>query len=282
MSVAELVDLCYIFASILSISTMELVTTPQAARLLGVAPTTVKRWVDEGRLSCVRTPGGHRRFHRGEVARVLAAGGGQVDDFSLRCVEQLLSEPDRYAVQSLLMGARGRLGSWWAVADVLAAALTEIGRRWGNGQCSVGQEHVASECLRRGLSACLATLPSANPERRCLLATVQDDQHTLGLSLAELCAAECGWRGLWLGSPTPTTELVEAIESFRPGLVAISASAWSSDADVLRAHFRWIAKACRAQGARLVLGGRGAWPEKPTYGARAGSFEEFAKLLTDD
>lgn len=51
-----------------------------AARLLGVDPDTLRRWSDEGRIEAFTTPGGHRRFDRRELDRLLAArhpGTGQ-------------------------------------------------------------------------------------------------------------------------------------------------------------------------------------------------------------
>lgn len=44
------------------------------ARLLGVHPGTVTRWVEEGRLKAIRTPGGHRRIARSELDRFLEGG----------------------------------------------------------------------------------------------------------------------------------------------------------------------------------------------------------------
>lgn len=52
----------------------ELITTRAAAALLGVGTTSIKRWTDDGTLACVRTAGGHRRFLRSEVLRLLDAG----------------------------------------------------------------------------------------------------------------------------------------------------------------------------------------------------------------
>ncbi len=39
-----------------------LFTTNDAANMLRVDKSTIKRWSDEGKLKCVRTPGGHRKF----------------------------------------------------------------------------------------------------------------------------------------------------------------------------------------------------------------------------
>ncbi len=44
-----------------------------ASRLLGVDPDTLRRWADAGRIEAFVTPGGHRRFDRRELERVLAA-----------------------------------------------------------------------------------------------------------------------------------------------------------------------------------------------------------------
>ncbi len=46
-------------------------TPGQVARLFGVSPKTVTRWADAGRLTPVRTLGGHRRYRASEVYRLL-------------------------------------------------------------------------------------------------------------------------------------------------------------------------------------------------------------------
>jgi excisionase family DNA binding protein len=44
-----------------------LLTPAEVAGLFGVDPRTVTRWATSGRLTPVRTPGGHRRYRRSEV-----------------------------------------------------------------------------------------------------------------------------------------------------------------------------------------------------------------------
>jgi excisionase family DNA binding protein len=44
-----------------------------ASRLLGVDPDTLRRWADEGRIEAFTTAGGHRRFDRATVERILEA-----------------------------------------------------------------------------------------------------------------------------------------------------------------------------------------------------------------
>jgi excisionase family DNA binding protein len=44
-----------------------------ASRLLGVDPDTLRRWADEGRIPAFTTPGGHRRFDRRALERLISA-----------------------------------------------------------------------------------------------------------------------------------------------------------------------------------------------------------------
>ncbi len=43
----------------------------EVARLFRVDPKTVTRWAQAGRISSIRTPGGHRRYREAEVRQLL-------------------------------------------------------------------------------------------------------------------------------------------------------------------------------------------------------------------
>jgi excisionase family DNA binding protein len=48
-----------------------LLTPGEVAALFRVDPKTVTRWAASGRITSIRTPGGHRRFRESEVNRLL-------------------------------------------------------------------------------------------------------------------------------------------------------------------------------------------------------------------
>jgi len=58
----------------------ELLTTSQVAKLFSVAPHTIRRWAQDGLLAPARTVGGHLRFERQSVNKLLAARGFSVPD----------------------------------------------------------------------------------------------------------------------------------------------------------------------------------------------------------
>lgn len=48
-----------------------LFTTNDVAQMLQVEKSTVRRWTDEGKLRCSRTPGGHRKFRAEDLYRFM-------------------------------------------------------------------------------------------------------------------------------------------------------------------------------------------------------------------
>ena len=53
----------------------EWLTLGQAARFLGVAQSTIRKWSDQGRVPAFYTPGGHRRYRRSDLDDFLSRSG---------------------------------------------------------------------------------------------------------------------------------------------------------------------------------------------------------------
>jgi excisionase family DNA binding protein len=50
-------------------------TLGQAAKFLGVAQSTIRKWSDQGRVPAFYTPGGHRRYRRNDLETFLERSG---------------------------------------------------------------------------------------------------------------------------------------------------------------------------------------------------------------
>jgi excisionase family DNA binding protein len=84
-------------------------TLGQAAKYLGVAQSTIRKWSDQGLLPAFYTPGGHRRFRRRDLDTFLARSGhgGQPgplvlivdDDPALRRYVRASLENEGYSVR---------------------------------------------------------------------------------------------------------------------------------------------------------------------------------------
>lgn len=259
----------------------ELLTSTEAADLLGTSPTSVKRWADEGLLRCVRTAGKHRRFTRGDLETFMrermgavpepppAPDGGWLED---------LLDVRPYRLDSRLFEMRSRLGSWRAVCDAMGGVLTELGDAWARGDVSVVEEHLASERLARAIARVAETLPVSPSAPRALLLTLEGEEHTLGLSLVELALRELGWMPIWSGRRTPLEGLAEHLDAQRVELLAVSSSVVSNDPGAMARAAEELASICRPRGVALLLGGSGAWPDPPAYGTRLSGFSELDRV----
>jgi excisionase family DNA binding protein len=100
-----------------------------ASRVIGVDPDTLRRWADEGRLPTYTTPGGHRRFERRDLERVMAS---RRPTRPRRPLAALGATPDRLSrayARSYRAAAdgRGRIGAQFADPD--REAFRTDGRR---------------------------------------------------------------------------------------------------------------------------------------------------------
>lgn len=268
-------------------------STADAAELLGVGPTSVKRWADLGLLRCVRTAGNHRRFTPDEVerfSRSLQAGhiGLSAPPVAPRSPPQDVSVTqwtDRLlalgpnALHEALWSERRSQGGWWRVADLVGAALGELGERWLCGEIGVIDEHLASEHLTRALARCCEGLPAPPNAPTAMVAAAAGEEHTLGLALAELVLREVGYAVDWIGRHTPGELLAAHIQSRPPALVALSASQYLQDPATLRVAALPVARACLATGTRLILGGTGRWPADLPAAQRVHDFSALHELL---
>ena len=100
-------------------ATSDWLRVQQAADLLAVSATTVRRWADSGRLACRRSPSGERRFSRLDLERGLAAGArGATASAAAARAEQ------RY---QLLLDTSLELASTLDLDEVLQSAARRLG-----------------------------------------------------------------------------------------------------------------------------------------------------------
>ena len=70
-----------------------LLTPAEVARLFRVSPKTVTRWARSGKLTAMKTLGGHRRFRAGEVLNALTGAEEQLD--SRQSTSGRAADPER-------------------------------------------------------------------------------------------------------------------------------------------------------------------------------------------
>ncbi len=110
----------------------EVFGTVEVARLLSVAPATVVNWIDAGRIPAYRTPGGHRRVRREDLAAFIEESGFPMPAGLGKRPRTILVVDDDPAVREVLVAAFEELAR--EPLEIHTAAdgttgLIEVGRR---------------------------------------------------------------------------------------------------------------------------------------------------------
>lgn len=139
------------------------------------------------------------------------------------CKNYQFDEFRRALAQELL-----RIGMFRFVVDVIAPLNTMVGMRWANGTFAVFEEHLYTESIQIVMRNAIAALPQhmANTavRPRILLTTFPNEQHSLGLLMAEAILALEGARCISLGVQTPILEIARAADAQDADIIALSFS----------------------------------------------------------
>lgn len=111
--------------------------------------------------------------------------------------------------------------------EVILPVQAEVGRLWQAGQIHVAVEHLTSQVIERSLSVLRSRAPRVNSvERTVLVSSIEGNRHQIGgRILADQFERE-GWTSIYLGADTPSGDLLESIEHWKPDLVALSIGLW--------------------------------------------------------
>ena len=113
---------------------MALLTVRAAAAQLGIAYSTLKRWVRGGHVRTTRTEGGHHRIAQTQPQRKRRIAPGDGDDalHGLSARNRLHGFVDEVRVDGLLAQVRLRVGDQALTAVITADAVRALGLRRGD------------------------------------------------------------------------------------------------------------------------------------------------------
>lgn len=109
--------------------------------------------------------------------------------------------------------------------DTVAPMNAVIGDAWMRGHLEIFEEHLYTETLQGVLRNAIASIPQHNRRPRILMTTLQNEQHVLGLLMAQGMLALEGATTISLGTQTPVWDIVQAATSQRADVIALSLSA---------------------------------------------------------
>jgi len=271
---------------------MRLISPRYLAEALGVSESSLKRWVDAGKISAARTEGGHRRIELSEAVRFIRASGTPVLKPELLDVPEVASarqhgdrlydmllEGDALAVRGWLIARYLEGDSLAKIADgPIRAAMHALGDLWRHDPQGVFVEHRATAvCLQAvaQLRSMVAETPATAPLG--LGGAPGGDPYLLPSQLASMVVEEAGMRAVNLGPDTPLAAFDQAVAEHQPKLLWLSVTTALAPARA-RAFARWLGELPPT--IAIVVGGQEAatLSSVPPRVKRLTSMEELSAL----
>ncbi len=248
-------------------------STVQVAEALGVSVTTVKRWVDEHILPAHRTAGGHRKVLLADVLRLARDGklphadlGRLLDSAPSSPLETVRAEfvralesTDPAAIRDVLHAAhRGGMKVETLADEVIAPAMTRVGRDWETGELSVMREHEMSQACVAALYDFAKGLHTKTDARLPVAVggAPEHDHYVMPSLLTKLALVDAGWDAVNLGPHTPAEAFRTAIRELKPKLIWVSVS-HLPDPHGFLAGYRDVYRSAEENGIAVAVGGRG-------------------------
>lgn len=180
----------------------------------------IKRLMDQG-----KRPGALLRLPVAELHAQLAQLRAEKNQTETEdWVLPLLKRHDVDQLRHELAQRLARDGLDRFVTETVPALNRLIGDAWMNGDIGIFEEHLYTEVVQNQLRSLIHGLANRGKRPHVLLTTVKDEEHLLGLLMAEALLAANGAWCLSLGAQTPLVDIAGAARGTTIDIVALSFS----------------------------------------------------------
>lgn len=222
-------------------------STREVAQMWNVSESTIKRWADSGELCCLRTPGGHRRFHLEDISGFQKTRGFEATGFlttekweepeieeSLNrkrfdkvheLVFYLASQNQRRRVKDLLerLYMRG-IGIVDLYDDVLFPVIEKSEKALAKGELTLAHEKLVKNNLDEAMALLFPQLIHRRQSGKTGLCAAPDHSCRIPVNAISRILETEGWDCLNLGGDVPFDAMAEMVEHEPVNLVCVVAS----------------------------------------------------------
>ena len=274
-------------------------STREVAQMWNVSESTIKRWADSGELCCLRTPGGHRRFHLEDISGFQKTRGFEATGFLTtekweepdieealnrkrfdkvhQLILYLASQNQRRRVKDLLerLYMRG-IGIVDLYDDVLGPVIENTEQALQNGELTLAHERLVKNNLDEAMALLFPQLIRRRLCGKTGLCGSPDHSCKIPVNAVSRILETEGWDCLNLGGDVPFEAMAEMVEHEPVNLVCVVAS----DQERLeRQKFESLSKVAESYRIPIVLTGPGfANPEILEQLSHDECFSDFQSL----
>ncbi|MDZ7375611.1 MAG: helix-turn-helix domain-containing protein, partial [candidate division KSB1 bacterium] len=274
----------------------------EAARILNVNVSSIKRWTEDGTLECIKTAGGHRKFTMQHLAKFLEQHKTKTTRANLFPIESeedleintrilkadfpflidYVSDQSRQChrdrVQRVFNGLYLAQHPLHEIYDYLVTpVLQRNGDLWEQGQITIVEEHFSTQTIRDCLIRLqgIIQIPAEKiGSAFCLI--MSQELHDVAIKMVDHILELKGYQVLFSGQMTPSMKIEKIFDHYHPDRVYIS-STIVTDLNLTQAEFDKICYIAQAHSARIFVGGKGFNQidfSHPAVEKRLNNFEE--------
>ncbi|GAB4372724.1 MAG: excisionase family DNA-binding protein [Calditrichia bacterium] len=278
----------------------------EAAKILGVNVSTIKRWTEEGKLECIKTAGGHRKFLMEHLAKFLEDYGKKKAKANLFPVEDTTDlelsrhilkgdfpflqdflfrhalEVNRVRLHQVLSGLYlGQYPLHEIYDHLLTPVLHRLGDLWEAGQLSVIEEHLAAQAIRDGIIRLQGQIRIPRDKIGTVLClNLAGELHDLPLKMVDHILEQRGFQVLFSGQITPAAQIDSLFQKWQPQRIYIS-STYVEDLPTSQWELDQILEIAHQHGSQVFVGGQGFDRlsfDHPAVVARLSCFEKVTNM----
>ncbi|MBD3384269.1 helix-turn-helix domain-containing protein [candidate division KSB1 bacterium] len=261
---------------------LQILNSDQAAQILGVNVSSIKRWSDSGDLVCQRTKGGHRRFSLDDLIQfsqkqkrmnsksnlfdlnknmntklIMSVFKKEFDYIIDYLFREAISGSQQNIQQILIQLYTTKSPLWQIYEDVLVPVLHLIGDKWKDNELTPIGEHIATQKIRDSIIRLQGLVKGLKRKQQSILfLNPANELHDIGLKMAEHIMEERGFQTYYSGQITPANNLKDALKHFGPDIIIV-ASTFVEHPEKLRQETDAIWEAVKNRDIQLYVAGNG-------------------------
>jgi MerR family transcriptional regulator, light-induced transcriptional regulator len=293
----------------IQVMTEILFNTMDVSKMLQVDKSTVKRWTDEGKLKCFRTPGGHRKFRAEDLYQFMSEYNYGISPINLypqfatdeAIIRRIIARREFNVLANVcfsasINGKKDELVKLFTEVykngltlpslfdEILRPTLKRIYDLNLSGKLSTGEMQLAYNALSNGIVLLSEIIVKpASSGKRAICAAVEGETRDIELKALGVLLESSGLEVLNLGVGASTETISQLIQSRRPQYVFLFAFHVSDSASFLNHHTK-ISETAKSCGAKLIVSGTAYtiknYPTEPaiSFDKYCGTFKDFADV----
>ena len=281
------------------------------SKMLQVDKSTVKRWTDEGKLKCFRTPGGHRKFRAEDLYQFMSNYNYGISPTNLypqfasdeAIIRRIITRKEYNVLMNVcfsasINGRKDELVKLFTEVykngltlpllfdEILRPTIKRISDLNISGKLSTAEMQLAFNALSNGVVLLSDIILKPTPSgKKAICATVEPEAHDIELKALAILLESEGYEVLNLGVGAATETINQLIVSKKPQYVFVCAF-HVSNSETFVSKLNAVIGTAAPLGAKVIVGGdcsnTNTSIDAPlSYERHCSNFRDFANVQHD-